>query len=80
MIKEFENKKVNLEQAFEEKKKQAQALTNDIVLLEQLIMKKNELNKIMSEMQAIEQVHTEVCKVIEEEKAKEKAENEEVST
>lgn len=79
MINELENKKAELEQAFEEKKKQAQALTNDIVLIEQLIMKKNALDKVMGEMQAIGQEHGEVCKAIATEKAKEKTEDEEVS-
>ena len=80
MIKELETKKAELEQAFESKKQQAQALTNDITLIEQLIMKKNELNKVIGEMQAIGQEHEKVCKAIEDEKAKEKAEDETVST
>lgn len=80
MIKELETKKAELEQAFESKKQQAQALTNDITLIEQLIMKKNELNKVIGELQAIGQEHEKVCKAIEEEKAKEKAEDETVST
>lgn len=80
MIKELENKKAELEQAFEEKKKQAQALTNDIVLIEQLIMKKNELNKVVVEIQDISNAHNEVCKAIATEKAKEKTEDEEIST
>ena len=80
MIKELENKKAELEQAFEGKKQQAQALTNDIVLIEQLIAKKNELNKVIGELQAIGQEHEKVCKAIEEEKAKEKTEDETVST
>lgn len=80
MIKELETKKAELEQAFESKKQQAQALTNDIVLIEQLIAKKNELNKVMGELQAIGQEHGKVCKAIEEEKANEKAEDETVST
>lgn len=80
MIKELENKKAELEQAFESKKQQAQALTNDITLIEQLIMKKNELNKVIGELQTIGQEHGKVCKAIEDEKAKEKAEDETVST
>ena len=80
MIKELETKKAELEQAFESKKQQAQALTNDIALIEQLIMKKNELNKVIGELQAIGQEHEKVCKAIEDEKAKEKAEDETVST
>lgn len=80
MIKELETKKTELEQAFESKKQQAQALTNDIALIEQLIMKKNELNKVIGELQTIGQEHEKVCKAIEEEKAKEKAEDETVST
>lgn len=80
MIKELETKKAGIEQAFESKKQQAQALTNDITLIEQLIMKKNELNKVIGELQAIGQEHEKVCKAIEEEKAKEKAEDETVST
>lgn len=80
MIKELETKKAELEQAHEAKKQQAQALTNDIVLIEQLIMKKNELNKVIGELQGIAKEHSELCKAIEVEKAKEKTEDEEVST
>ena len=80
MIKELETKKTELEKTFESKKQQAQALTNDITLIEQLIMKKNELNKVIGELQAIGQEHEKVCKAIEEEKAKDKTEDETVST
>lgn len=80
MIKELETQKTEFEKAFESKKQQAQALANDIALIEQLIAKKNELNKVIGELQAIGQEHEKVCKAIEEEKAKEKAEDETVST
>lgn len=80
MIKKLETKKTEFEKAFESKKQQAQALANDIALIEQLIAKKNELNKVIGELQAIGQEHEKVCKAIEEEKAKEKTEDETVST
>lgn len=70
MINELELKKAELEKAFEEKKKQAQALTNDIVLMEQLIMAKREHGKVLEEMQKIAQEHGKVCAEIEAEKVK----------
>ena len=79
-IDELEVRKAELEKNFEIKKQQAQALTNDITLIEQLFMKKNELNKVIGELQTIGQEHEKVCKAIEEEKAKGKSEDETVST
>lgn len=69
-INELEARKAELERAFEEKKKQAQALTNDIVLMEQLIMAKREHGKVLEEMQKIAQEHGKICEEIDAEKAK----------
>ena len=73
-IDELEARKAELERAFEEKKKQAQALTNDIVLMEQLIMAKDEHRKVMGEMERIAQEHGKICEEIEAEKTKDKPE------
>lgn len=70
-LNELELKKAELEKAFEEKKKQAQALTNDIAVMEQLIMAKRELNKVTGELNGIVAEHGKVCAEIEAEKAKE---------
>lgn len=70
-LNELELKKAQLEQAFEEKGKQARALTNDIWLLEQLLTKKNELNDVVGAINAIKQEYDEVCKGIEEAKKEE---------
>lgn len=78
-LNELELKKAQLEQAFEEKRQQAQALSNDIMLIEQLITKKSELNKVVGDINAIKQEYDEVCKGIEAEQAKaEEAKKEEV--
>lgn len=67
-------KKAQLEHVFEEKEKQVRVLANDIMLMEQLFAKKNELNKVVGEINGIKQDYDEVCKEIEAEQAKAKAE------
>lgn len=69
-LNELNLKKVELEKVFEEKKKQAQSLTNDIALMEQLILTKREHSKVLEDMQRIALEHGKVCAEIEEEKAK----------
>ena len=64
-MKELLLKKEELEKNFEIKKKQAQTLANDIVLLEQLFQKKNELNKLMTDIEEIGKEYTKVCEEIE---------------
>lgn len=70
-IDELEERKAELEKNFEIKKKQAQAVANDIVLLEQLFSKKNELNKLMLDIEEIGKEYTKVCEEIEGQKNKE---------
>ena len=47
-------------------KKQAQSVANDIAILEQLFQKKNELNKLMTDIEEIGKEYTKVCEEIEE--------------
>ena len=68
-LNELEAKKAELEKAFEGKKKQAQALANDIVLMEQLLLTKREHSKTLNEMNEIAQLHSTVCAEIDAEKA-----------
>ena len=70
MINGLELKKAELEKAFEEKKKQAQALENDIALFSQLIAMKREHGKVIGELNGILAEHGEICKAIEAEKGK----------
>lgn len=75
-LNELEARKAELEKAFEEKKKYAQALTNDIALMEQLLVSKREHSKTMNEINEIVQEHGKVCAEIEAEKAADKPEEE----
>lgn len=63
-------KKAQFEQAFAEKEKQARALVNDITLIEQLLLKKSELNKVVDEINAMRREYETVCKEIETESEK----------
>lgn len=69
-LNELEARKAELEKAFEEKKKQAQALENDIALIEQLLAMKREHGKTLNELNGIVAEHGKVCAEIEAEKAK----------
>ena len=71
MIDELKARKEELEKNFEIKKKQAQSVANDIALLEQLFQKKNELNKLMTDIEEIGKEYTKVCEEIEGQKNKE---------
>ena len=73
-INELEERKAELERAFEEKKRNAQVLMHDIELMERLLMAKDEHRKVMDEMSAIAQEHGKICEEIESEKAKDKPE------
>ena len=73
-IDELEVRKVELERAFEEKKRNAQVLMHDIELMERLILAKDEHRKVMGEMERIAQEHGKICEEIESEKAKDKPE------
>ena len=73
-IDELEERKAELERAFEEKKRNAQVLMHDIELMERLIMTKDEHRKVMGEMERIAQEHGKICEEIEAEKAKDKPE------
>ena len=70
-IDELEERKAELEKNFEIKKKQAQSVANDIAILEQLFQKKNELNKLMTDIEEIGKEYTKVCEEIEGQKNKE---------
>ena len=70
-IDELEARKAELEKNFEIKKKQAQSVANDIAILEQLFQKKNELNKLMTDIEEIGKEYTKVCEEIEGQKNKE---------
>ena len=70
-INELEERKAELEKNFEIKKKQAQSVANDIAILEQLFQKKNELNKLMTDIEEIGKEYTKVCEEIEGQKNKE---------
>lgn len=69
-IDELEERKAELERAFEEKKRNAQVLMHDIGLMERLLMAKDEHRKVMGEMERIAQEHGKICEEIEAEKAK----------
>lgn len=69
-IDELEERKAELERAFEEKKRNAQVLMHDIELMERLLMAKDEHRKVMGEMERIAQEHGKICEEIEAEKAK----------
>ena len=71
MINKLEKRKIELEKIQGEKTQQMQILAKDISLMEQLIVKKNEFNKLVNELQKIVQEHSDICKTIEEEKQKE---------
>lgn len=73
-IDELEERKAELERAFEEKKRNAQVLMHDIELMERLLMAKDEHRKVMGEMERIAQEHGKICDEIEAEKAKDKPE------
>ena len=73
-IDELEERKAELERAFEEKKRNAQVLMHDIELMERLLMAKEEHRKVMGEMERIAQEHGKICDEIEAEKAKDKPE------
>ena len=73
-IDELEVRKVELERAFEEKKRNAQVLMHDIELMDRLLMAKDEHRKVMGEMERIAQEHGKICEEIESEKAKDKPE------
>lgn len=73
-IDELEERKAELERAFEEKKRNAQVLMHDIELMERLLMAKDEHRKVMGEMERIAQEHGKICEEIEAEKAKDKPE------
>lgn len=70
-IDELEVRKAELEKNFEIKKKQAQSVANDIAILEQLFQKKNELNKLMTDIEEIGKEYTKICEEIEGQKNKE---------
>lgn len=70
-LNELEERKAELEKNFEIKKKQAQSVANDIAILEQLFQKKNELNKLMTDIEEIGKEYTKVCDEIEGQKNKE---------
>lgn len=70
-IDELKARKEELEKNFEIKKKQAQSVANDIAILEQLFQKKNELNKLMTDIEEIGKEYTKVCEEIEGQKNKE---------
>ena len=70
-IDELEERKAELEKNFEIKKKQAQSVANDIAILEQLFQKKNELNKLMTDIEEIGKEYAKVCEEIEGQKNKE---------
>lgn len=70
-IDELEERKAELEKNFEIKKKQAQSVANDIAILEQLIQKKNELNKLITDIEEIGKEYTKVCSEIEGQENKE---------
>lgn len=69
-LNELEERKAELERAFEEKKRNAQVLMHDIELMERLILAKEEHRKVMGEMERIAQEHGKICEEIEAEKAK----------
>ena len=73
-LNELEERKAELERAFEEKKRNAQVLIHDIELMERLLMAKDEHRKVMGEMERIAQEHGKICEEIEAEKAKDKPE------
>lgn len=73
-IDELEERKAELERAFDEKKRNAQVLMHDIELMERLLMAKDEHRKVMGEMERIAQEHGKICEEIEAEKAKDKLE------
>ena len=75
-LNELEAKKVELEKAFEERKKQAQALASEIAIMEQLLMTKREHSKTLNEMNEIAQLHSKVCAEIEAAKAVEEVKEE----
>jgi hypothetical protein len=62
-------KKMELEKAFDEKKKYAQSLERDIVLIERLLATKQEHSKVMGELNEIVKEHGKVCEEIELKKA-----------
>lgn len=68
-INELELQKANLEKAYKDKEELANAIANDIALLEQLINAKRELANVRGEMNNIVAKYNGICKAIEEEKA-----------
>lgn len=61
-INELGAKKAELEQAFEEKKKQLQQLEADILLMQQLISAKREHGKLLGELNGIVEEHNKITK------------------
>ena len=68
MINELELKKAEIEQKFEQTRKKAQDLANDIALIEQLLAMKGEYRKTMNDINELMQQHRRVCLDIETEK------------
>lgn len=74
-INELELQKANLEKAYKDKEELANAIANDIALMEQLINAKQEYNKVRNELASIAEkykvvlgeLHNEHEKIVEQE-------------
>lgn len=75
IINELELQKANLEKAYKDKEELANAIANDIALMEQLINAKQEYNKVRNELASIAEkykvvlakLHNEHEKIVEQE-------------